>query len=159
MGRWLRPAEVNNEAEHSGEESNEVEVPVLSKHLAPLDEVIEEAEFLQVIQTEEEEKLHQGESDGNSGVRTRFCCEVVAPFGQVTILSEAQTSFVHVTQVEHCLGILLLLRCRAVVTRCCLVVDSSTSSIIVSVPEFHLQHQQQRKLVKVGDIRLQKRLP
>lgn len=61
-GRWLRSAEVYNKTKHSGEKSDKVQIPVLPKQLIPLVQLIDQAEFLQIIKAEEEGELDQSES-------------------------------------------------------------------------------------------------
>lgn len=56
---------------------------------------------------------------------------------QLTHLLNAQSLLMHVAQIKHCLGAVLLLWCQSIVNKCSFIVNISTKTIKMVISKFN----------------------
>ena len=120
------PPEKHKNTQQAQQKGEKVEVPVGLKRLHRLRSysyaeikfeklsrtlTYQDFQFLQVFDSKYNCKLGQGKSHRDFGINTRLCRHVVEPLRQVDVPLHPEAQLVHVTKVEHGLGIVLLLAC------------------------------------------------
>ena len=108
---------------------------MIEVRLSLLDLTYQYSEILHVFDSEDKSQLCQSQSYGNLGVYRGLCSHVVEPLSEVNISLHAQSQLVHVAQVEHGLGVVLLLRGDPVVARGCLVVDVGAPAVVIIIAQ------------------------
>lgn len=121
----LRPAKVEDGAEHAGQHGDQVQVPVRSEDFFgfqhPQERTLQknvrlqnepetlETYLLDALDAEEKVELEQGEGDGDLCVDAGLGGQVIEALGQVHVARHPKPLFVHVAEVEHGLGVVLLI--------------------------------------------------